>query len=161
VGRVGGRERVSTADLIEGLVSLEEQPWATWYKGKAIFPKQLAEKLRGFGIKPRAFKEAAGTIRGYLVAELIKSANRYVSPHLQPETAECLQMPSGVSFTVAGCGSPDDPHLCDTGLIHGPSELAESHQNRTDHRDFFFKAHLDEQKLCCRECPDAPALVLS
>jgi putative DNA primase/helicase len=47
-----GCDRIATADLLVALIAVEEQPWATYSKGRPITPRALAKLLGEYGIKP-------------------------------------------------------------------------------------------------------------
>jgi len=68
------------------LVALEEHPWSTYnYKnGKPLSMRQLASKLRPFGIKSKNIRGAAGQSKGYERSDFQDAWSRYLSPSGTP-----------------------------------------------------------------------------
>lgn len=62
--------------LIDKLVSLEDQPWAEWSKGKPMSQRAMADRLKGFGIIPGS----NGEKRGYLRDRFTDAWTRYPKP---------------------------------------------------------------------------------
>jgi len=61
-----GVDRVGSAELVDALAADAEGPWATWNRGKAITPRQVARKLGEFGISPVNIRLPSGaTPKGY------------------------------------------------------------------------------------------------
>jgi hypothetical protein len=69
---------IPTAELIEHLVSREEEPWQNWNRGAGLNPESLAKLLRPYGIKANPDKRRK--IRGYYVADFADAWKRYLSP---------------------------------------------------------------------------------
>ncbi|NPU91912.1 MAG: DUF3631 domain-containing protein [Gammaproteobacteria bacterium] len=92
--------KVFTADLLEALTSDDEQPWATWNRGKPISPRQLASKLADFGIKSKQIRIGSVTGKKGFEADDFKDAwGRYLSPATPEKWSTPLQATDG-----AGCG---------------------------------------------------------
>ena len=73
-------DRMSSADLCNALVLLEERPWGTWKHGKPMTPVQLARLLKPFGVTSRAVRiEGQGTPRGYHREDFADAFERYIS----------------------------------------------------------------------------------
>jgi len=77
------RDKVSTADLITLLCSDEERPWATFNRGKPITPRQVAKRLREYGIHSHTIRVGVDTAKGYVIDQFKESFSRYLS--LSPE----------------------------------------------------------------------------
>lgn len=64
-----GYKFLSTDSLIKNLAKRDEEPWATWARGKPISPTAVAALLRPYGIRPDRKQKKEGrkvkTIRGY------------------------------------------------------------------------------------------------
>ncbi len=59
-------DRMPTAGVLEHLNGLEERPWREWRRGKEMTPRQLAGRLRPFGISPDDMRfPGGGHGRGY------------------------------------------------------------------------------------------------
>lgn len=75
--------KISTADLIEALVSDDEKSWATYNRGKQLTPKQLANKLKGYGISSKTIRLGYGTAKGYERDQFTDVFERYLPQHPQ------------------------------------------------------------------------------
>jgi len=73
-------DRIFTADLIEALCEDDEKPWATYNRGKSISPRQVAKKLKGYGIETNKTIRIGGrTARGFLKEQFSDVFSRYVN----------------------------------------------------------------------------------
>lgn len=84
-----GVEIMPSADLVERLATMNERPWPTWNHGKPISPRQVANLLRGFGIRPQKFRDDESGItpgtRGYQRRDFVDPLARYVSSATPPQ----------------------------------------------------------------------------
>jgi hypothetical protein len=75
-------DRISTADLLQSLIEMQDHPWATWGRsGKAINAKQLAERLKPFKIYPRELRDhqaGGANLRGYIRRHFEDAFARYL-----------------------------------------------------------------------------------
>ncbi|GKS70222.1 putative DNA primase/helicase [Nitrosomonas sp. PY1] len=71
--------KMSTADLITALVSDDEKSWQTYNRGKPLSPKQLANKLKSFGINSRTIRIGFETPRGYELNQFSDVFERYLT----------------------------------------------------------------------------------
>lgn len=79
-----GRDRLSSADLCNLLVLLEERPWGTWKHGKPLTPVQLSRLLKPFSVTSRTIRlEGQGTPRGYQLEDFADAFERYIPPLTQ------------------------------------------------------------------------------
>lgn len=60
------RDRLSSKDLVSGLIEMEGSPWAELNHGREITPNTVARLLRKFDIAPRTTREGQNTFKGYL-----------------------------------------------------------------------------------------------
>lgn len=72
-----GVDRLSTTDLINELVKIEERPWSEWNKGKQITPRGLAKLLKPFGIRPKVERVGDDLFRGYEAHAFDDACSRY------------------------------------------------------------------------------------
>ncbi|MBS0300471.1 MAG: DUF3631 domain-containing protein [Proteobacteria bacterium] len=89
--------KISTADLINALTEDTEKSWATYNRGKPLSPKQLANKLRDYGIYSKSIWLGYGkTPKGYELKQFEDAFDRYLSctpqnlppyRHESPETS--------------------------------------------------------------------------
>jgi hypothetical protein len=75
-----GRDRISSRDLVAGLVEREGSPWAEFNRGKEITPNTVARLLRKYEIAPRSIREGEDTFKGYLRDSFEESWARYSVP---------------------------------------------------------------------------------
>lgn len=70
-------DRISTAELIRLLCSDDEKPWSTYNKGFPIKPRQLARKLKSYGIQSKTIRFGYDTAKGYEREQLKDAFFRY------------------------------------------------------------------------------------
>lgn len=71
-------DRLSSAELIDGLVKLEGRPWADWFRGKPITARGIAQLLKAFGIRPKVERhEDEKQARGYNKIDFKDPCTRY------------------------------------------------------------------------------------
>ena len=58
-------DRLTSVKLLGALTSDPERPWATWFNGKPMSPRQLASRLAEFGIHPKSSRSGTHVLRGY------------------------------------------------------------------------------------------------
>ena len=73
-----GQERLSSKDLLEALCGDEERSWRTYNRGLPMSPKQLAKRLRDYGIAPGTVRTYYGTPKGYRVEQFADVFSRYL-----------------------------------------------------------------------------------
>jgi hypothetical protein len=74
-----GGNGVASAQVIERLVTDAERPWASIRRGGKIDARELAERLRMFGLKPATLRmEEDRFVRGYRAEDLSAAFDRYL-----------------------------------------------------------------------------------
>lgn len=74
-------ERISTADLIRALCDDDEKAWLTYNRGKSITPRQLANRLKGYGITSTTLRfRHSGLAKGYEREQFEEVFSRYIPP---------------------------------------------------------------------------------
>jgi hypothetical protein len=77
-----GAEAMFTESLIQGLQGLPDSLWAA-----GLSPRGLANKLRGFDVRPRLVRIGSGLSRGYIREELERAFARYLGqPPLETDS---------------------------------------------------------------------------
>lgn len=72
-------DRISTEDLLEELIAVDESPWSEWRKGQPITNRGVARLLKPYGIKSRAVRLEDGRNRKGLLREQFEDAwKRYL-----------------------------------------------------------------------------------
>lgn len=70
--------RISTRDLIKALCQEDDKAWATFNRGNPISPRQVAKRLKDFGITPSKWREGYDTVRGYEKVDCADAFARYL-----------------------------------------------------------------------------------
>lgn len=73
-------DRISSAELIKRLCEDPEKPWATFNHGRSISPRQIACRLREYGIASTTIRLHTTTAKGYLFLQFADAFNRYLNP---------------------------------------------------------------------------------
>ena len=73
------RTRISSAELLDKLHALEDQPWNDWYKGRAITSQKIASYLKPFGVFPRTIRFGNNTAKGYNKEDFKDAFERYLT----------------------------------------------------------------------------------
>lgn len=60
-----GLDKISSKELIENLVEIEDHPWSDWSRGKPLTPNGLARLLKPFGIVSKTIRTGNSTSKGY------------------------------------------------------------------------------------------------
>jgi len=61
------RARMSTVDIIDALVGLEEAPWSD-LRGKPLDARRLSSELKKYDVLRKTFNGGNGSVKGYMVA---------------------------------------------------------------------------------------------
>jgi putative DNA primase/helicase len=72
-------DRISSAELIRLLCADEEKPWATYNRNAPIKPRQIATRLREFGIVSNTIRIGIITAKGYMKAQFTDTFARYLT----------------------------------------------------------------------------------
>ncbi len=137
-------DRISTANLIEALCADEERPWATYNRGRSISPRQVASRLKEYGIASRTVRIGYDTPKGFLREQFEEAWARYLSPpgnsattpqaHVHaglsvandlPRCATATQKETSKLSDYAGCGGvADNSPLTEGDSIEATAEKA-------------------------------------
>jgi len=101
-----GWDKISTVDLIAALCADEEAAWATYNRGDPLSHRQLASRLKGYGIASKNINCGYGVVKkGFDRAQLEDAFARYLSP--TPENGDIAATP--LQPSKHGClGVADD-----------------------------------------------------
>lgn len=72
-------DRITTADLITALCHDHEKPWTTFNRGQSIMPRQIASRLREFGIISYTIRMGSITAKGYQFLQFADAFDRYLA----------------------------------------------------------------------------------
>ena len=85
--RATSATRLSSADIVSHLVTLEARDWGDWKHSKPINTHGVARLLKPFGIEPRMVRIGNDTVRGYVLDDFQGAFKRY----LPAEPAEPIE----------------------------------------------------------------------
>ena len=71
-------DRITTAELIRLLCTDGEKPWATFNRGNAISPRQVAKRLKEYGILSHTIRIGIETAKGYTADQFREVFSRYL-----------------------------------------------------------------------------------
>jgi hypothetical protein len=91
-----GGDRFPTAILLERLNALEESPWGGFSDGRGLAARELARRLKPYGIRSTTFRiPDGGTPKGYVLDELKEAFGRYLAEN--PQQAQLWLNDAGLS----------------------------------------------------------------
>ncbi len=96
------RDKVSSAELIGLLCNDEEKPWSTFNRGKPVTPRQVAKRLKEYGIHSRTIRIGVDVSKGYIIDQFTEAFFRYLTP------------PPEISVTELQVNDYDDLDVTDT-----------------------------------------------
>lgn len=70
--------RFTTSELITALCKDDEKPWATYNRGRPITPRQIANRLKEFGIISNTVRIGTLTAKGYQYWQFADAFSRYL-----------------------------------------------------------------------------------
>lgn len=74
-------DKISTADLIKALVAISDGPWASYYHGNPITPRQLSKQLANYDIHSKTVRVGPyDTPKGYALDQFTDAFKRYLTP---------------------------------------------------------------------------------
>ena len=79
-----GEPHLTSADIVEHLVGLENRKWAELNNGKQLSKNRLAALLKQFEVTPRGVRVGDRTPKGYALADFTNSFSRYLPP-IEPQ----------------------------------------------------------------------------
>jgi putative DNA primase/helicase len=106
-----GTDRISTADLIKALCEDDEKVWSTHNRGNPIKPRQLANKLKGYGISSNTIRIGITTPKGFMRDQFSEAFSRYLSPPPLPSATPPHPLTNGhlpVADARQRCGNVAD-----------------------------------------------------
>jgi len=86
-------DRIATEKLIEVLCSDDEKPWKTYGKGFSITSRQLANRLKAYGIHSKTIRIGNDTAKGYEKDQLTEAFSRYIPPPSFPSVTTSQPAP--------------------------------------------------------------------
>lgn len=97
--------KITSSDLIDYLVDMEERPWSEWKHGKPMTKTSLAKMLKPYGITSRNIRTSYQVKKGYSIDDFNDAFKRYL--HTPPEIAATAATPLQNGYRPVTTG-PDD-----------------------------------------------------
>ena len=72
------KKGISNHDLVTYLVAMDDRPWKEWKRGSPLNEHSLKRLLKPFNLRPKRIRIGAVLIRGYVTAQVLEAAARYV-----------------------------------------------------------------------------------
>lgn len=124
-----GADRMPTAVILECLLNMDDSPWAD-LDDKLITPRSLARMLGQYvtpankPIKPRTFRTASGTPKGYYAEDLADAWMRYCPPPPTQSATSATSATPQVSGNEPVADSPEEIRNTDTETATLPLRIA-------------------------------------
>ncbi|MGI9085994.1 MAG: DUF3631 domain-containing protein [Aeromicrobium sp.] len=77
-------DKVSTEDVLEALVEMDESPWGD-IRGKELDARSLSRRLAKYGIKPKNIRTGERVVKGYETTDLHDAWSRYLPQVAVPD----------------------------------------------------------------------------
>jgi len=112
--------RLTSTQLLDDLLGLEDRPWAEWRRGKPMTTNNLARQLKPHNIGPTTIRINGKPDKGYERCDFQESWERYCSPlqtvtRLQP--ASLFEKPHITAVTSAVSSSHEQPSVTALPLV--------------------------------------------
>ncbi|MBN4055561.1 DUF3631 domain-containing protein [bacterium AH-315-K03] len=78
-----GLDKISSEELVNILIDLEERPWGEWKHGKPMTKTSLARRLKPYAIKSKKIRIHCDTKRGYTLDSFKDAFTRYLTPQTE------------------------------------------------------------------------------
>jgi hypothetical protein len=88
------RERISSKDLVEELLKMEDRPWPEYKRGRPLTINQLARLLKPYGISPKTIRMSPEkTAKGFLKMDFEDMFRRYLPPLINEREKKSVYTP--------------------------------------------------------------------
>jgi putative DNA primase/helicase len=112
-------DRITTEDLIKALCIDGEKPWLTYNRGLSISPRQLASKLKGYGIHSKSIRISdTETPKGFERNQFEDAFSRYLTP--SPENIRHTPQPAPVQDLRGFKSATDGSDVADKNWRNQP-----------------------------------------
>ena len=102
-------DKLSSDEILNHLVGLEERPWGEFSRGRPLTPQALARLLRPFEVRPKTIRQGDQTPKGYALEDFQDSFNRYLplALPLGPATPPHSRQTPGFQTNQSATPTPD------------------------------------------------------
>jgi hypothetical protein len=88
------RERISSKDLVEELLKMEDRPWSEYKRGRPLTINMLARLLKNYGIYPKTIRMSPEkTAKGFLKMDFEDVFKRYLPPLINESEKKSIYTP--------------------------------------------------------------------
>ena len=103
----------STAELLQYLNEIDDAPWCSFSKGKAMTARQIARLLRPYDIRPDDIRLGDAVVKGYTAVDFMDAFSRYIPSIRYNATSKVNtgESPYSVSATDTACSGYADTSL--------------------------------------------------
>jgi putative DNA primase/helicase len=132
-----GVDRISTADLIKALCEDDEKVWSTYNRGNPIKPRQLATRLKGYGISSNTVRIGISTPKGFKLDQFTEAFSRYLAPPPLPSATPPQPLTDGrlhVADEKQRCGNVADKDGDNSLFLHNCCGVADRTPPREGNR---------------------------
>jgi putative DNA primase/helicase len=131
--------KISTAELIQHLCDDDEKSWATYNRGRPITPRQVAKKLKEYGIASKNLRINCDVVKGFDHEQFKEAFARYLalSPELPLHRYKSPEASNHAGFDVAGdalrSGNENQAATPKAAPIQGCSGVADIAEGKPEH----------------------------
>jgi putative DNA primase/helicase len=131
--------KISTADLIQHLCDDDEKSWATYNRGRPITPRQVAKKLKEYGIASKNLRINYEVVKGFDHEQFKEAFARYLalSPELALHRYKSPEASNHAGFDVAAdslrSGNENQAATPKAAPIQGCSGVADIAEGKPEH----------------------------
>jgi hypothetical protein len=146
----GDDAHVFSAELCSRLNDIEDAPWGGWHDGKGIAQRDLARRLKGFGIESKQVRVGDTTRKGYDVADFADTFTRYLPTSGTRETSE-----TPLISTVSHVSAVSDVRKGGAVVYDEPDPDRPEYPPTFEEREHFAADHTADLHPDCEVC-DSP-----
>lgn len=106
-------DHIFTAELIHALISDDEKRWASYNRGYEITPRQVAAKLKEYGVHSKTVRIGTATSKGYDRGQLTEAFARYIPLPISNDTIQLLPIENVTTSQI--------PEQADQFVTNNPS----------------------------------------
>jgi len=111
-----GHDRMASAVLAAKLNALDESGWGGWHGGKGMGARDLARRLKPYGIRPTTIRVEEATPKGYMADDFSDAFARY------------LRVPANKG-NKRNKGNTNSDHVADVALV---ADIGETYDQDVD-----------------------------
>tara|TARA_R110001599_G_scaffold350254_1_gene580017 strand:+ start:4067 stop:5671 length:1605 start_codon:yes stop_codon:yes gene_type:complete len=132
--------KITSSDLVDELIDLEERPWSEWKHGKPMTKVSLAKMLKPYGINSKKIRDGYDTKQGYIIEVFQDAFSRYLASDevftpSPPEIAGTMEQTQGNPVIAEGSSVPLQNSITEqNGTTEHNVPFQNGTQNKTEHK---------------------------